>query len=58
MLIFALVNALWYIFLARVTSATDQEWHKYIVFMTLDILTQFTIFIATLAVSARQYSQA
>jgi hypothetical protein len=35
-LVFACVNTLWYLFLARVETASDQEWHKYIVFMVID----------------------
>ena len=57
-LVFAALNTLWYIFLARIELASDQEWHKYMVFMGLDTVAQLISVIATLYLTVKQYQNA
>ena len=51
-LVFAGINTLWYLFLFRVDYASDQEWHKYLVFMCIDILAQLLDVVLTLYFTA------
>jgi hypothetical protein len=57
-LVFAGVNTLWYLFLFKVDYASDQEWHKYLVLMCVDILAQLLDVVLTLYFTAVQYLKA
>jgi hypothetical protein len=54
-LVFACLNTLWYLFLARVDTASDQEWHKYMIIMGFDTKCQMAGVVATMAVTVVQY---
>lgn len=51
-LVFTGINAIWYVFLSRIEFASDQEWHKYMLFMGIDTVAQLTSVIATMYFTA------
>lgn len=57
-LVFAAINTLWYIFLAKVDYASDQEWSKYMTFMGIITVAQAIDVIATLYFTVKQYRDA
>ena len=54
-IIFAAINTLWYIYLSRITSASDQEWSKYMILMSADIILQLVTVVVTMTVSVQQF---
>ena len=50
-LVFSSLNTMWYLILSRVETASDQEWHKYLVIMGIDTLLQMCSVVATMAVT-------
>lgn len=57
--IFAGFNTMWYMFLAVcVESATDEEWHRYQIFMAIDTVAQALSVVGTLYATAAQYTAA
>lgn len=57
-MLFCAVNTLWYLFLARIETASDQEWHKYMLFMGINTVISFGGFAATLTFAIKHYQTA
>ncbi|CDW84197.1 UNKNOWN [Stylonychia lemnae] len=57
-IVFAGVNTIWYVQLARIDYLSDQEWSKFMTFTAIDILAQLVSVIVTMYFTVVRYNDA